>query len=80
MQALVDRGLVAKTVSLDDARGVVLALTRVGRRSLPESGGHDRGAFDAAVFAVLSVMERKTLRSLLDKVGAALDAPADQDG
>ncbi len=71
-QSLVDRGLVAKTVSDSDGRGVVLVLTRSGK-SLHAKTMKLIAQRNDATFAVLSASERRVLGDLLDRVGIALD-------
>lgn len=71
-QSLVDRGLVDKTVSDSDGRGVVLVLTRSGK-SLHARTMKLIAQRNDATFAVLSASERRVLGDLLDRVGMALD-------
>jgi DNA-binding MarR family transcriptional regulator len=75
--ALVDKGLVAKEASPDDARGVVLSLTRAGQRTFARAMQLIERR-NAAAFAALSPTEKKQLGALLDKVTAALDAGGEE--
>ena len=67
---LVERGLVARAVDCDDARGVRLTLTRDGRRvcaGLLRSAAERNRTFES----VLTARERAQLESILAKLGAA---------
>jgi DNA-binding MarR family transcriptional regulator len=75
-QALVDKGLVAKVESPDDARAVSLTLTAAGRRAFTRAMALIEHRNDEA-FSALSVAERKTLGSLLDRVATSLQ-PGDE--
>lgn len=75
-QALVDRGLVEKTVSASDGRGVVLAPTARGL-------AHYRHIIDLIarrndeIFACLSPAEQRQLGDMLDRLIDHLQAGAD---
>lgn len=70
-QALVERGLVKKTVSEHDGRGVVLALTRQGRTSYRNVIAMiDRR--NREIFGCLSTSEQEQFGHMLDRVAAAL--------
>ncbi|MNK40844.1 Multidrug resistance operon repressor [compost metagenome] len=75
-QALVDRGLVEKTVSASDGRGVVLAPTPEGlasyRRIIDLIGRRND-----EIFACLSAEEQRLLGDMLDRVIGHLHADAD---
>jgi len=75
--ALVDKGLVAKEASPDDARGVVLTLTRAGQRTFARAMLLIERR-NAAAFSALSASERRQLGSLLDKITAALEAGSEE--
>ena len=72
-QALVDKGLVVKAGSADDARAVTLTLTAAGRRAFARAMTLIERRNDDA-FGGLTVTERKTLGSLLDRVAASLQS------
>ena len=66
-QALVDRGLVSKTVTANDARGVTLTLTASGKKVwLKTIAMIDRR--NKEVFGVLSANESEQFSRLLDKL------------
>jgi len=66
-QALVDRGLVSKTVTANDARGVTLTLTAPGKKVwLKTIAMIDRR--NKEVFGVLSANESEQFSRLLDKL------------
>jgi DNA-binding MarR family transcriptional regulator len=65
---LVDEGLVRRATADDDARGVVVVLTKAGAARLIEAAPiHLRGVFDLFV-ARLDDQELAVLESALDKV------------
>jgi DNA-binding MarR family transcriptional regulator len=66
-QALVERGLVAKADSPDDARGVVLRTTPAGRR-LWVRVMRTIARRNEEIFGCLSAAEQRTLATLLDRV------------
>ena len=70
-QALVERGLVAKSPSSSDGRGVELRLTRKGKGVYAKTMASIARRNDES-FAVLTVDERKALGDMLDRVAAAL--------
>jgi DNA-binding MarR family transcriptional regulator len=66
-QALVERGLVSKRVSGQDARGVVLSLTARGRRLWTRAMALIAER-NSEIFACLSAAERKELGRVLDRL------------
>lgn len=79
-QALVERGLVRKSLSKTDGRGVLLAVTAKGRpvyrkaMQMIERRNHE-------IFAVLSASERALLGELLDRAAQHIaDASQASDG
>lgn len=70
-QSLVEQGLVGKTASASDGRGVVLQLTRKGRAVHAKTMRLIARRNDET-FAVLSAAERRVLGEMLDRVGVAL--------
>jgi DNA-binding MarR family transcriptional regulator len=76
-QALVERGLVEKTVSAADGRGVVLAPTAAGLM-------HYRGIIDLIarrnqeIFGCLSAEEQRQFGDMLDRLIGHLQAEADE--
>ncbi|SIT23940.1 MarR family winged helix-turn-helix transcriptional regulator [Achromobacter sp. MFA1 R4] len=76
-QALVDRGLVEKTVSASDGRGVVLAPT-------PEGMTHYRRIIDLIarrnqeIFGCLSAEEQRRFGDMLDRLIGHLQAEANE--
>jgi len=70
--ALATAGLVSRRTSADDARGVLLTLTRRGR-ALHAKAMEVIAERNAETFAVLSVAERKALGEMLDRVAQAND-------
>lgn len=67
VRSLVERGLVRKSSSASDGRGVVLALTRKGRGLFARTMALIARC-DEELFEVLEAAERKTLGRLLDRV------------
>ena len=66
-QALVERGLISKQTSANDARGVVLKLTRTGR-PLFERTIKLIARRNDEIFGALTSTERKQLGALLTKI------------
>lgn len=80
-QSLVDQGLVVKTASATDGRGVVLTMTPKGKAAW-QRAMQVVGRRNEDIFGVLSEAEREQLSDFFDRLiqtargdGAALDEP-----
>ena len=77
-QSLVDQGLVVKTASLTDGRGVVLTMTPQGKKAWQRTMGVV-GQRNQDIFGVLSAAEREQLSDFFDRLIAKAKGGGDAD-